>query len=265
MEHPIDGCTRLKAFTHVKALEDHILIRHTLKKQKEESARSNPIPVPKPAKQSKKQRHVRPKPVLVTLSTVASPAVTGRFIGKEGENLKRLEQNFKIRLQVLGSRTVSQPVQIVIKPNAGATINIETVKNVLEVEWRRCAVQQASIERSYYARLQEKNAQSSSSPQVDFTKDSRYRDDTKFRLRRAKRQLYLGRKKLRQTESSVRIQERHSGLNREGHRSAATCAVESRLKSIFNFHQPKRAKNNSKEQSWLLDEEFHLENLFISK
>ncbi|CAF3715349.1 unnamed protein product [Rotaria sp. Silwood1] len=258
----VEGCSRIKAFTNVKALEDHINIRHTLKKKQEEITSPS---LSTSVKKSKKQRRSRPKPIIIKLSSSTAAATVGRFIGKQGVNLKRLEQLFQVKLQLLDSRKVFQSVQILIKPNTGVTINVELISKKLKSDWARCVREQEESEKTYQQQLRSLKYSFTAQLMPEFESDSRYRDDLKFRLRRLKREEYLGKRRCRQTESSVRVQERHSSLNQEGHRSAATCATELRQKSIFNYYQPKKTKNNAKEQYWLVDEDLlHLEQPFVA-
>ena len=79
----VEGCSRVKAFTHAKALEEHILLRHTQKEKKEKSPQSSVVATQKPKKE-------RPKPVLISLApyTTETTSIIGRFFGKQGVNLK---------------------------------------------------------------------------------------------------------------------------------------------------------------------------------
>ena len=257
----VEGCPRLKAFTYVKALEDHVNLRHNLKTKKKDKVESVSIPVS--IKKPKKPRRSRPKPIIIRLSSSVAAAVVGRFIGKQGVNLKRLEQRFQAKLQLLDSRNVLQPVQILVKPYTSVTIDINLVDQIIRSNWKRCIAEQEEFERTYQERLQLSKDSSREQEVPEFQSDPRYRDDLKFRLRRLKRQGYLVARRYRQTESSVRVQERHASLNQEGHRLAATCSSEFRQKSIFRYCQAKKIKKNAKEQQWLFDkDELHLEQLF---
>lgn len=259
----VEGCTRLKAFTHLKALEEHVLIRHTLKKNKaEEGAMISTEPLKK--KKPKRARRPRPERFQVHLSSTNDASVTGRFIGKQGENLKRLEARFNVQLQLLNNRSTYQPAQILVKPKSSATIDIELITKVLQSQWQRCVQEQRMIEKEFHNRRRMVLYQRQYIPQPEFDRDSRYRDETKYRLRRAKRQFYAERKKLRQTESSIRMEECHAPLNREGRRCISTCDSESRLKSIFNYQFPKKNKCSSRPKSCSLDRDLDIFDLLVT-
>ena len=125
----------------------------------------------------------------------------------------------------------------------------------LKNEWQRCVCEQKL---SAEIRTQRLKSRHLFQDEVVFEveRDSRYKDGSKFSYeRQLKQQAFLLRKKSRQSESSVRTQERHSSVNQEGHRSTATCASEYRQKSIFNYSQPKKAKKTMKESQWLINEQ----------
>ena len=257
----VEECPRLKAFTNVKALEDHVNLRHNSKTTKKEEVTSPSMSVL--IKKSKKQRRSRPKTIIIRLSSPAAAAVVGRFIGKQGVNLKRLEQRFQAKLQLLDSRNVLQPVQVLVKPHAGVIVDLELIGKVLRSTWGRCIEEQEESDKTYQQRLQASKDSATEQEVPEFQSDPRYRDDLKFRLRRLKRQGYLVARKYHQTQSSVRVQERYASLNREEHRSAATGAGESRQKSMVGYHPERKIKKDAKEQQWLIDkDELHLEQLF---
>ena len=250
----VEGCPRLKAFTNVKALEDHIDIRHTSRKTKEVTSHSSVSLT----KKSKKERRPRPKPVLIELSSHTTAATIGRFIGKQGANLKRFQQQNQVKLKLLDSQNPSNPVQILIKPNAGGTIDMKLVGEKLKVEWVRCVREQKVSDNYREERLKLKKS-SRELVFLEFESDSRYTVNARsLHIKRRKRQEAL-RRRCRQTESLVRVQDRHSSLNQEGHRSLATYDSECRQKSIFNYFQPKKVKKSMKEEQWLFNE--HLQNL----
>ncbi|CAF4040102.1 unnamed protein product [Rotaria sp. Silwood2] len=247
----VEGCPRIKAFTNVKALEDHINIRHTSKKKTEETSQSSLILAKKP----KKKRRPRPEPIVISLSSHTTAATIGRFIGKQGVNLKRIEQQNQVKLQLLNSRKAYNPLQVLMKPTVGITVDIKSVSKKLKFEWERCV-----LEQQVHENIREERLKLIYSPRqsivLEFEGDSRYRTDSKFLyVRQLKQQDMLRRRIYRQTESSVRVQERHSSLNQEGHRSAATCGSEYRQKSIFNYFQPKKIKKSMKEKHWLINEQ----------
>ncbi|CAF3189210.1 unnamed protein product [Rotaria sp. Silwood2] len=247
----VEGCPRIKPFTNVKALEDHINIRHTSKKKTEETSQSPLILAKKP----KKKRRPRPEPIVISLSSHTTAATIGRFIGKQGVNLKRIEQQNQVKLQLLNSRKAYNPLQVLMKPTVGITVDIKSVSKKLKFEWERCV-----LEQQVHENIREERLKLIYSPRqsivLEFEGDSRYRTDSKFLyVRQLKQQDMLRRRIYRQTESSVRVQERHSSLNQEGHRSAATCGSEYRQKSIFNYFQPKKIKKSMKEKHWLINEQ----------
>jgi hypothetical protein len=257
----VEGCPRLKAFTNMKALEDHINIRHTLKKKKEETSHSSSLVS---AKKPKKERRSRPKPILINLASNATVATIGRFIGKQGINLKQFQQQNQVKLQLVNNQKTSNSVQISITPNAGVAFDINSISKKLKSQWEQCVRTQQVYEEIRVNRLQRRH----SFTEPIFTesaKDSRYRTDLRsVHGERLKQQELQRRSRYRQTESSVRIQERHSSLNKEGHRSAATFDKEYRQKSIFNYLQPKKTKKTMKEKQWLVNEQLQdLERLSV--
>lgn len=253
----IEGCSRIKAFTNAKALEDHIRIRHTLKKKKEETSQPSVVIPKKP----KKKRLEPPKPITVTLSSQSTLASVGRFIGKQGANLKRLQEKYKIRLQIPNSQKGSGPLEILIKPNAGSTVDIQSLTKNLKFEWERCVREQERHEQMFLQSIEERIQSKRLSKSADrivaqAESDSRYKDNSKFSYEKQLKQQDLHRRRIhRQTEPSVRVQVRHSSLDREGHRSAASCSVQDRPKSIFNYFQPKYTKKSMKEKNWLLNQQ----------
>ncbi len=256
----VEGCPRLKAFTNVKALEDHINIRHNSKKIKEETSHSSLIL----AKQPKKERRPRRKPILISLSSHTTAATIGRFIGKQDVNLKRFQQQNQVKLQLLNSQKASNSVQILIKPNADVTIDIKSLSTKLKLDWERCIREQKLSEKKLEERLKLKYS-SQEEIFLQFESDPRYTANLKFpHARRLKQQELRERRRFRQTESSVRVQERHSSLNQEGHRSTATCDSEYRQKSIFNYIQSKKMKKRMKQEQLLVNEQLQdLEQLSI--
>ncbi|CAF2613409.1 unnamed protein product [Rotaria sp. Silwood2] len=240
----IEECSRIKAFTNVKALEDHINIRHLTKKKERETSQSSSVL----KKKSNKRRRQRPQPILVTLTNNVTDATIGRFIGKQGDNLKRIQQQNQIKLQLLNTRQAHNTLQILIKPNAGVKIDINLVRKSLKSEWERSVHEQQAHERFRVQRLDSSDSSEElTSPLLD--KDSRYRADSKTQHSKQLKQRLR-----RQTEPSVRVQECHSSLYLEGHRSVATCDSVYRQKSIFNYSHPK-IKKSMKEKQWLVNEQ----------
>lgn len=249
----VEGCSRLKAFTNTKALQEHMIIRHSPKEQKENKPQSSTVSAQKP----KKVVHKRPEPIVISLfcykATTAS--VIGRFIGKQGVNLKRLQQQNRVKIQFLDGAKSPNSVQIRIIPSASATVDMKSITKSLKFEWERCVYGQHLCDEMYRRRMELHDLlKTVVIPEIEG--DSRYKDNSRFSyVRRLNRQECLNRRKVRQSESSVRLQERHSSLNQEGHRSIATCASEYRQKSIFNYCQPKKAKKSMKEAQWLINEQ----------
>ncbi|CAF3634510.1 unnamed protein product [Rotaria sp. Silwood1] len=240
----VEGCSRIKAFTNVKALEDHINIRHLSKKKELET--SQPSSVVK--KKSNKRRRQRPQPILITLIYNVTDATIGRFIGKHGDNLKRIQQQNQVKLQLLNIRQAYNPLQILIKPNPGIKIDINLVTKSLKSEWERSVHEQQAHERFRVQRSESSDSSEELTSSL-FDKDSRYRADSKNQHDKQLKQRLR-----RQTEPSVRVQECHSSLYLEGHRSVATCDSVYRQKSIFNYFHPK-IKKSMKEKQWLVNEQ----------
>ena len=246
----IDGCPRIKAFTNAKALEDHINTRHAPRKKKEETPHSSSILT----KKSEKKHPPRTKSTTVSLSFHATAAAIGRFIGKQGVNLKLFQRQNQVKIQLLNTRKAFNLLQVLIKPNVSAEIDIKSVIKRLKSEWERCVRDQQMHEtiRKERMKLQHMSIKQSF---PEFVSDQRYRINSTSHATQTKQQAMLARRRCRQTETSVRIEERHSSLNQEGHRSAATCDSESRQKSIFNYFRPKKIKKSMKEKQWLLSEQ----------
>ena len=255
----IDGCSRIKAFTNAKALEDHINTIHALRKKKEEILHSSSISTNKP----KEKRPPRTKSSTVNLSFHVTSATIGRFIGKQGINLKLFQRRNQVKIQLLNTRKAFNLLQILIKPNIGAEIDIKSVIKRLKSEWERCVRDQQMHEAIWKERMKLQHlSRKQSFP--EFISDQRHRTNFMSHAAQLKQQEMLVRRRCRQTESSVRVEERHSSLNQEGHRSAATCDSESRQKSIFNYFRPKRIKRSMKEKQWLLREQLQeLERLSV--
>lgn len=251
----VEGCSRLKAFTNIKALQEHMIIRHSPKKQTENKPQSSGVAAQKSKK--KKIVHKRPDPIVISLlsKTATTASVIGRFIGKQGVNLKRLQQQNRVKIQFLDNPKASYSVQIRITSSANATVDIKSITKNLKTEWERCVCSQRLSDEIHRRRLELRY----SFPEEmipDIERDSRYKDNSRFSYaRRLNQQEFLKRRKVRQSESSIRVQERHSSLNQEGHRSIATCATELRQKSIFNYSQPKKTKKTMKEAQWLINEQ----------
>ncbi|CAF3380024.1 unnamed protein product [Rotaria socialis] len=248
----VEGCSRIKAFTNVKAFENHINIKHILRKKKdEETSQSSAIVT----KNSKKVRGPHPASIVINLSSSSTTATIGKFIGKHGANLKPFQQKNQVKLQLIDAGKVYSPLQIRIQPNVGVKVDIKSVIKKLKAKWEQCLQEHEAYKKILAERFKLKHT-SSDRIIVEFESDPRYRTDFKFlRINRLKRQELLQRTRYRQTESSVRVQERHSTINQEGHRSEATCDGQYRQKSSFNYSQPKKVKKSMKEKHWLLNEQ----------
>ena len=149
-----EGCPRIKVFTNIKALEDHINIKHTLKKKKEEISHSSLI-LPK---RLEKERRPRLKPITINLSSYTTTPTIGRFIGKQDVNVKRFEQQNQVKLQLVRSEKMFNRVQILMKPNVTATINVKSISQKLKSEWRCCVHEQQVHEQIQMERLKLKYA-----------------------------------------------------------------------------------------------------------
>ncbi|CAM2702846.1 unnamed protein product [Rotaria socialis] len=238
----VEGCSRIKAFTNVKAFEDHINIKHILRKKKdEETSQSSAIVT----NNSKKVRCPHPASIVINLSSSSTTTTI-------------------VKLQLIDAGKVYSPLQIRIQPNVGVKVDIKSVIKKLKAKWEQCLQEHESYKKILAERFKLKHT-SSDRIIVEFESDPRYRTDFKFlRINRLKRQELLQRTRYRQTESSVRVQERHSTINQEGHRSEATCDGQYRQKSSFNYSQPKKVKKSMKEKHWLLNEQLEdLDKLYL--
>lgn len=196
---PMKDCSRLKAFTNKKALDDHINIRHILKEEKRQSSSSSSIVVDELLK---KKRHVRSKPELICLSYDTTDAVIGRFIGKQGVNIKRFEQQYQVRIQLLDKKKRSQSIQIRIKPISHATFDIESVTKQLKLQWERCTNFQKLQEQLFSQRLSFKSwrKENRSFPSSEIEGDSRRAGHFKFlQTKRSKMQKLIQQSKQHQT------------------------------------------------------------------
>ncbi|CAF3447673.1 unnamed protein product [Rotaria socialis] len=229
----VEGCSRIKAFTNVKAFEDHINIKHILRKKKdEETSQSSAIVT----NNSKKVRCPHPASIVINLSSSSTTTTI-------------------VKLQLIDAGKVYSPLQIRIQPNVGVKVDIKSVIKKLKAKWEQCLQEHESYKKILAERFKLKHT-SSDRIIVEFESDPRYRTDFKFlRINQLKRQELSQRTRYRQTESSVRVQERHSTINQEGHRSEATCDGQYRQKSSCNYSQPKKVKKSMKEKHWLLNEQ----------
>ena len=247
----VDGCPRIKAFTNVKALEDHTHTRHASRKIKEKIYPTAPIK----AKAPRKKRRALRKPELITLSDFTTAATVGLFIGKQGLNIKRIQTRNHVKLQLIETRKTHSTLQVLIRPNVGVTIDMALVVKNLKFEWERCVREQQAHVTANKARSTSEHP-SSEYVFLEFEGDTRYRPTLTHRhVIRFKQQALLSKGGWRQTNSSVRVQERHSYLRREGNRSIATCDRELRQKSVSNQFSSSRMRNGNKEKQWLVKEQ----------
>ena len=187
---PIEGCSRLKAFTNKKALDDHVNIRHIQKEEKRSAAAITTVVVEQP----KKERRVRVKPKVISLSYNTSDAVIGRFIGKQGVNIKRIEQQHQVKIQILDRQRQFQSIQIRIKSISNATINMEAIVKQLTVDWERCINFQKLHEQVAAQRwlTRSMTRQKNDIPSIEIDRDARHESHFNFlETDRSKKQKHM--------------------------------------------------------------------------
>ena len=245
-----EGCQRIKAFTNLKALEDHINSRHRLKKKVHETPK---ITVNISAKKKNEISSKMSTRTLITLTDHPTLASIGRFIGKQGINLKRFEQQNHVKLKLLDTRNISKPLQIRVMFDQNAKVNIQQLTKILKFQWDCSTLHQELQEQLYQERLRSKTEKSQTCF-LHFVSDSRRKMDSRFcDAKRLQHEKLKEKRKYNQLESSIRVQQRHASVNLEGHRSIASCDKQYRLKSIFNYFQPKKTIGmKMKEKQWLI-------------
>ncbi|CAF0842162.1 unnamed protein product [Rotaria sordida] len=227
------GCSRIKAFTNIKALNDHI--------ETNKSARILPVIVNLPAH---------------------SAATIGRFIGKNGVNLKRFQHENNVTLKILNSQTKStfsplqnSNIQVQMKPSNNG-VNVDLISKKIKSMWEKVVREQREEEDKYKQRLlvrQQYKSQRRSCNSESIYIESDTRHSTAFVLSGDE---LIRRRTRRRTEPTLRRQKEHSTLSLEGHRCAATCDREqTRGGSAAIIHQKK--KTNMKDKQWIMKEQLY--------
>ncbi|CAF4186925.1 unnamed protein product, partial [Adineta steineri] len=223
---PIFGCSRIKAFTHKKALDEHI--------------------------ETKQSRSF-----LIDL-LAPSASVIGRFIGKNGVNLKQFEEANNVHLKILTKIALNS-----LLPNSAvgvqvrlfdAKVNADVVSTTLKLLWERAArKQQVHEDRSkqYFA---QKRLPTSREIETDFDSDTRHArafilsDDELIRQRSTRYE---------QTKILLQKQKARFGWVLEMHRCATTEDRQQRRrrKSVILHHQ--KDKKSMKHKQWVMKEELY--------
>lgn len=193
---PIEGCSRMTAFTNKKALEDHINTRHIVKEEKQKTSPPTVVAAKKP----KKERCPRPKPIVISLSGSPTTATIGRFIGKDGINLKRFERQNQVILRVVNTREAIDSIQIMVKPISRVMFDTKLLTDLLQNEWKRCIQAQKWQEESFRQRFISRMVQEQIySPPIE--SDSRYTTHSSFlQTKRSKEQKLFQKWKYQQIE-----------------------------------------------------------------
>ncbi|CAF0928625.1 unnamed protein product [Adineta steineri] len=95
---PILGCSRIKAFTDKKALDEHIESKHCRVKK---IAKTTSQEMPNWPSQNKQNKTTKQSRSFLSDLLAPSASVIGRFIGKNGLNLKQFEEANNIHLKIL--------------------------------------------------------------------------------------------------------------------------------------------------------------------
>ncbi|CAF0943240.1 unnamed protein product [Adineta steineri] len=228
------GCSRIKAFIHKKALDEHIESKHCRVKKIDKTTSQELLTWPSQNKQTKTTKQSRS--FLIDL-LAPSASIIGRFIGKNGVSLKQFEEINNVRLKVLtkiafNSLLPNSVVRVQVKL-FDAKVNADVVSTKLKLLWERAVhIQQVHEDRSKHYFAQKRLI---TSREIDFDSDTRrarafiLADDESIR-RRATR--------YEQTKILLRKQKARFGRVLEMHRCATTEDREQRgRKSIIAHHQ----------------------------
>ncbi|CAF1497256.1 unnamed protein product [Adineta ricciae] len=244
---PIPGCARLKAFTSKNSLDVHVQSKHN--QEKKSSLQVDEIK-PKPPKQKAK----KVEPFIMNFSTT-SAAVIGRFIGKQGVNLKEFQKEHKVALKILTSTNAlvlahNPKVQIRVKP-LKVNVNVTEVNLKLKSLWEK-SVREQQYEENQYQRARFNRTQIRLEPvaQVNFDSDTRRQraftisGDDSVRRRPTRH---------RHTEAISVKQRARSSLALEGHRCAATGDLQQGGTKPVPFQEKKKV--GMKDKQWLVKEQ----------
>jgi hypothetical protein len=200
------------------------------------------------------------QPFIVNL-VAHSTSTLGRFIGKNGVNLKLFQRENKVYLKIVTKLTSTIPlqnlnIQVQVKPYRD-NVNVDLLREKLKLAWGR-AVREQKDQDDKFQQLRllrqqnKKRRQSSSSESIDIDGDARLAvaftmSDDGLTLRR--------RTKRRQTGAKLRSRKRRSSLSSEGHRCAATCDPQEKGEREAIVHQKK--KTSMKDKQWILREQLY--------
>ncbi|CAF0940902.1 unnamed protein product [Rotaria sordida] len=267
------GCSRIKAFTNIKALNDHIESKHCRVKkdtktssEEVENDQIEKVVVTHPKLSNKRKsktanKSARILPFIVNLPA-HSAATIGRFIGKNGVNLKRFQHENNVTLKILNSQTKStfsplqnSNIQVQMKPSNNG-VNVDLISKKIKSMWEKAVREQREEEDKYEQRLlvrQQYKSQRRSCNSESIYIESDTRHSTAFVLSGDE---LIRRRTRRRTEPTLRRQKEHSTLSLEGHRCAATCDREqTRGGSAAFIHQKK--KTNMKDKQWIVKEQLY--------
>ncbi|CAF1352141.1 unnamed protein product [Adineta steineri] len=237
---PIFGCSRIKAFTHKKALDEHIESKHCRVKKVDNMTSQK---MPTWPSQNKQTKTIKPSRSFLSDLLAPSASVIGRFIGKNGVNLKQFEEANNGRLKILtkiafNSLLPNSIVRVQVRL-FDAKVHANVVITKLKLLWERAArKQQAHEDRSkqYFAQRR-----LPSSREIDFDSDTRHArafilaDDELIRQRSTRYE---------QTELLLRKQKARFRWALEMHRCVTIedDRQQRRRKSVIVHHQKDKKK-----------------------
>ncbi|CAF1352126.1 unnamed protein product [Adineta steineri] len=249
---PILGCSRIKAFTHKKALDEHIESKHCRVKKVDKMISQELLTWPSQNKQTKTTKQSRS--FLIDL-LAPSASVIDCFIGKNGVNLKQFEKANNVHLKILtkiafNSLLPNSIVRVQVRL-FDAKVNADVVRTKLKLLWERAAhKQQVHEDRSKQYFAQKRLL---TSREIDFDSDTRHArafisaDDELIRQRSTR---------YKQTKILLRKQKARFGWALEMHRCATTEDREQRgRKSVIVHHQ--KDKKSMKHKQWVMKEELY--------
>ncbi|CAF1365564.1 unnamed protein product [Adineta steineri] len=241
---PIAGCSRLKAFISKNILDEHIHNKHCQEKKIVETKQQTKVIVKKPI------------PFTIKLMT-SSAAVIGRFIGKNGVNLKEFQKTNHVQLKILTkttaiSLTQNPVVEIRVKPMK-INVNTDDITQKLKSLWEK-SVRKQQKEENKFKQILFNRIERRSIPvkQIDFNSDTR-----RARAFTLSGDELVRRRSTRygQTEAILRKQQARSTLSLEGHRCAATGDLQRGGIKVVYIQSKK--KISMKDKQWLVKEQLY--------
>jgi hypothetical protein len=229
---------RQTAFTYRKALQEHIDNKHSMKKEKEVKAISATKISPSKPKRKPPSRH--------TINLPAhTPATIGRFIGKQGANLKVIETKYRVKIFVVTkpqskSCFLSSSPHLQVKIRAIDSLHVSDLDKVTES--LKKAWQRAIREQEEHISHRESQIMDDDSDEIEFPPRKRAINvKKKFQQRRWRLT------KLRSASS-------HSARSLEGHRCAISTAGDSKAKKTSDTRAGMKEKQRMLREQWRDDD-----------